>query len=562
MHHRLNTIMLLDVCSRLQPCHHAFIRSAGTTGYQLYRELIDAGRYVDVYGEVVVVTATTTVSSSSSSSQQQREGVVTVDEDEGYLDDSSCLCLSEEGYEYVPILNLNCPAISTDVPSSETPHTTTTTILPSTATFTVVISERACNHMHDGVGSGSSVLTQPIHTKHAVRFVFDDDSSRQSSQHSLSANTYYKCLTVTSMDLSTFSSISAIGINFLSNCSKLTSLDMSEMRCISSIGSEFLSNATSLTSILLPPALLNTRVGRNFLVGCSKLTSIDVTPLGNIEYMGAGFMGRSGLQSIDLSPLSNTTFGEAILYECLSLVSITFPRCKGGTLLQQQQQQLTLPLTSLIKSTSTTAMPLQRGKCYTPLNVASSCRQLQHVDLSHLEVDAVNKGFLTWNSSLPSIDLTPLHFITSIGDEFLYGCTSLTAIDLSPLVSIQRIGSHFMASCRSLAIIDLAVIFGCASRVQHVGTYFLAYCTSLERVLNLIQNKSATPSSSSSSSPSLMTSELRTIGVTLLHECNDEMNLTADTFRNGVRGGGNGENISSKKAKINFVDDAGNFCFD
>ena len=52
--------------------------------------------------------------------------------------------------------------------------------------------------------------------------------------------------------------------------------------------------------------------------------------------------------------------------------------------------------------------------------------------------------FLSWCSTLRSIDLTQLRDITSIGYGFLFECSSLTALDLAPLSKVTSINSGFL----------------------------------------------------------------------------------------------------------------------
>ena len=80
-------------------------------------------------------------------------------------------------------------------------------------------------------------------------------------------------------------------------------------------------------------------------------------------------------------------------------------------------------------------------------------------------------GFLS-GSSLTTLDLSAVSFVTRIGDEFLYDCTSLTSIDLCGLRNVTVVGDNFLRECTSLTSID---IFGLRS-VTVVGDSFLAGC--------------------------------------------------------------------------------------
>ena len=83
----------------------------------------------------------------------------------------------------------------------------------------------------------------------------------------------------------------------------------------------------------------------------------------------------------------------------------------------------------------------------------------------------IPKAFLS-GSSLTTLDLSAVSFVTRIGDYFLYNCTSLTSMDLSGLRNVTQVGDYFLSECTSLTSID---IFGLSS-VTVVGNYFLSGC--------------------------------------------------------------------------------------
>eukprot|EP00658_Telonema_sp_P-2_P002437 TRINITY_DN10919_c0_g1_i5.p1 TRINITY_DN10919_c0_g1~~TRINITY_DN10919_c0_g1_i5.p1 ORF type:complete len:139 (+),score=2.83 TRINITY_DN10919_c0_g1_i5:541-957(+) len=117
-------------------------------------------------------------------------------------------------------------------------------------------------------------------------------------------------------------------------------------------------------------------IGSYFMSGCSGLESIDLTPLSNVTSIGSDFMSRcSMLSRIDITPLTNTN-------DALRVVP---PRFLART-------------------------------------------------------------------GLTTLDLLPLRTITSvIGEDFLGGCTSLTTIDLSPLQhSVVEVHKGFLGGCTLL----------------------------------------------------------------------------------------------------------------
>ena len=92
--------------------------------------------------------------------------------------------------------------------------------------------------------------------------------------------------------------------------------------------------------------------------------------------------------------------------------------------------------------------------------------------LLQAEVATVIPDEFLSGSSLTTLDLSAVSFVTRIGDEFLCYCTSLTSIDLSGLCNVTQVGDNFLSECTSLTSID---IFGLSS-VTVVGDCFLSGC--------------------------------------------------------------------------------------
>ena len=131
---------------------------------------------------------------------------------------------------------------------------------------------------------------------------------------------------------------------FLSGCSRLAYLDLSPFSrntvdntdntqnggggvaaAVTSIGSYFLSGCSGLESIDLTPLSRVSSIGRDFMSGCGKLAQIDITPIaGALKEIPPSFLARTGLTTLDLSPLHNVTtvIGADFLSGCTSLTTI------------------------------------------------------------------------------------------------------------------------------------------------------------------------------------------------------------------------------------------------
>ena len=108
------------------------------------------------------------------------------------------------------------------------------------------------------------------------------------------------------------------------------------------------------------------------------------------------------------------------------------------------------------------------------------CTSLTSIDLSgFINVTEVGKHFLTNCEGLTSLDLRPLNSLTKIGACFLFGCKGLITLDLSPLSNLTEISSDFLNGCEGLTTLDLSPL----SRVMYCCSWgFVHRCTSLKSI--------------------------------------------------------------------------------
>ena len=89
------------------------------------------------------------------------------------------------------------------------------------------------------------------------------------------------------------------------------------------------------------------------------------------------------------------------------------------------------------------------------------------------------------NSSVKTIDLSPLDQIEHIGDHFLSGYSELTSINLSPLENVKTIGNYFLSGCKKLDKIDLKPL----SNITSFGSSFMnksgLYTIDLSPLINI-----------------------------------------------------------------------------
>lgn len=105
----------------------------------------------------------------------------------------------------------------------------------------------------------------------------------------------------------------------------------SGVEVVSNLGTDILSlpygafqDCSQLTSVTIPNQI--TTINGSCFRSCPLLTTID---LNNVNTLGDGVFRQSGIQSIDLSNITNFN-GNNTFYDCKSLTTITFPRTRWG----------------------------------------------------------------------------------------------------------------------------------------------------------------------------------------------------------------------------------------
>ena len=93
---------------------------------------------------------------------------------------------------------------------------------------------------------------------------------------------------------------------FLQGCYALTEVDLGSLSAMHTINIHFMFSCCKLASIDLTPLQNVTVIEAMFLAGCKGLRSIDLSPLANVRVLHHGFLDRcKGLVVIDLNPINN-----------------------------------------------------------------------------------------------------------------------------------------------------------------------------------------------------------------------------------------------------------------
>ena len=224
-----------------------------------------------------------------------------------------------------------------------------------------------------------------------------------------------------------FSNVRYIPKIFMENCGYVKNIDLSGLTNIEEIREKFM-NRSGITTIDLTPLTDTLRsVEGGFLSACTQLKSIDIAPLARVEKLPNQLLSNcSSITSIDLASMANrTTLPSSFLcFTGLTTIDLS-------------------PLTKL------TALPPKLLKHCTKLKSVKLPPTLEHID-------AIPYDFLVGCTSLTALNLAPLCNITTIGWDFLRGCTAIKKLDFTTLVHIKEFPSGFLSGCTGLTSIKFS----------------------------------------------------------------------------------------------------------
>ena len=130
---------------------------------------------------------------------------------------------------------------------------------------------------------------------------------------------FYKCESLTSVDLSNCSSLTSIGKYAFYWCESLTSIDLSSCTSLTTISQATFNYCESLTSIKLPDSV--TSIESYAFRGCSSLASFDISE--NITSIGDyAFSGCTSLVLTDI-PSTVTSIGKQVFSGCTYKYTLT-----------------------------------------------------------------------------------------------------------------------------------------------------------------------------------------------------------------------------------------------
>ncbi len=299
------------------------------------------------------------------------------------------------------------------------------------------------------------------HSGDITTVVFDESFASCMTLTS-TANWFFGCSSLTSIDLSHFNTEKVTDMSYMFyGCSSLTNLDLSHFNTenVTNMSGMF-RDCSSLTNLNLSHFNTdNVRKMSDMFYNCPSLTSLDLSHFNTEKVTGMSgmFSGCSGLTSLDLSPFNT---------EKVTDISYMFRSCSSLTNLDLSHfntENVTDMGGMFYLCSSLTSIDLSHFNTETVTYmyyIFCGCSSLTSIDLSHFNTENVTymSGMFSGCSSLTSIDLSPLNTekVTNMRDMFS-DCSGLTSLDLSPLntENVTDMGGMFLG-CSGLTSLDLS----------------------------------------------------------------------------------------------------------
>ena len=328
-----------------------------------------------------------------------------------------------------------------------------------------------------------------------------------SSMTSMS-NMFYRCSSLTSLDLSSFDTSSVQSMSFMfDGCTRLTSLDLSsfDTSAVTDMSYMFRS-CTSLRSVKFGSEWDTSNVqNMNYMfTSCTSLTDLDVSGFdtsGISYYLGGMFYECSSLTSLDLSSFDTSSVHDMyqMFYGCSSLQSLTLGDGWDTSSVEEmsymfyncsklKELDVSKFSTSKVKNMAymfafcniLTDLPF--GENFDTSNVTNmssmfyGCNRLKNLDVSKFDTSNVtNMSYMFHGcSDLPSLSFGEkwnTSNVTSMHGMFEM-CTTLTSLDLSRFDTSNVTGmSTMFCECYNLENLNLGNSFD-ISKVTNLSDMF------------------------------------------------------------------------------------------
>lgn len=138
---------------------------------------------------------------------------------------------------------------------------------------------------------------------------------------------------LTKLSLPPISGLKVVPPYFLQGCYALTEVDLGSLMGVDTVDIHFMYSCVKLTSIDLTPLQNVTTIEPMFLAACIGLRSLDLSPLSSVRVLHHGFLERcKGLVVLDLSPIRDVL--PSTFRTCEGLLGVALAKeCRGNVLL-------------------------------------------------------------------------------------------------------------------------------------------------------------------------------------------------------------------------------------
>lgn len=332
-------LMCVYTAAHLPPLYQGYIRSAGSTGQQVYEELVSL-RCVPLYIELNPrPTATTTTQSAYSSATTYQHFFSNNDDDD--MDISSVI--SSSRYHAPVVKSASRPDMSDNDALVFNVDTQ-----PAHRGLSLNAVKDICRRLHHPrnlkiINGENLVGLHDYFMENCNSLVTLEGLVDFRNISKIGHSFMYGCTSLKKLNTTSVSdnhgggggmrNVETIGTSFMRNCARLEKVDLNALfgggAKLVSIGKDFMSDCVDLRSVTMPASLTNiTVISSNFMMRCRGLESLSLKNLVNVVTIESGFLSECGFVGhVELDGLVHlSNIGASFMSDCIQLASLFIHR--------------------------------------------------------------------------------------------------------------------------------------------------------------------------------------------------------------------------------------------